>query len=64
MALQSKTFTIPDSSEAALVFAKATAGKGIFMVDIIRKGDKVAVCIDVYGVLLTPKSTRVSCWNF
>ena len=60
LSLQSKKFSYPADSEAAIVFGSATAGKGVFMLDLIGKKETV-VCIDVYGVLLGAKSTRVNC---
>jgi hypothetical protein len=60
LSLQSKKFFYPADSVAAVVFGQATAGKEIFMLDLIGKKE-TEVCIDVYGVLLGAKSTRVNC---
>ena len=40
--------------------ASATAGNGIFMIDLVGKKE-TEVCIDLYGVLLSAKYTRMEC---
>jgi hypothetical protein len=60
LSLQSYTFVYPADSISAVVFGSATAGRGVFLIDLVSQAEK-KVCLDVYGVLLTPKFTRMDC---